>query len=360
MKKRQIYPLHFLLGMTLCVCFACVDTIEIKSNLEERFLVINGKITNQAGPYVVTVRRSGTAQSIEENISGAEVSLISGTGQTASLLEESPGVYVSDSSDIQGKIGESYRVEVVLSNGKVYQSAEEEMQDTLALGELSYKFVREETLNELNNIVLKKRIKVSVENPIPENTENLFYKWEVSGEYEFRETDALSDIFATTGAGPLMFTCFVPEALNFGDLYLLDGRGLGGKEGFKQEIKTIPVSFKFAYNYCVHVNQLSLSEGAYRFWNQVQTLSEREGLFQASAAGEIKGNMKNADDPEEKVLGYFYTAAINAKKIFVSPDSVANPFSPCFLIDPAFVGACDECLVIRGSYRGAPDYWPLE
>lgn len=337
---------------------ACVDPIELAGDSQERFVVINGHISDQPGPYRVSVRKSATPKLLEEGVSGAEVRMLTGSGQITSLSEILPGIYETDSSEIVGKVGESYHIEVVLPDGKVYTSIAEEMQPKRPIGELSFKFVREEVLNEISNIVLEKRIRVSITNPVPANTQDLFYKWEVSGEYEFRETNALSDIFATTGAGPLMFTCFLPEPLAFGDIYVLDGKGLAGMQQFTEEIKVIPVNYKFAFNYCVHVKQLSINEGAFNFWNQVQKLSERNGLFQASSAGSIQGNISNVNDPAERVLGYFYTASISSERMFVSPDSVANPFSPCFLIDPVFASACEECLELKGSFRGAPDYWP--
>ena len=174
------------------------------------------------------------------------------------------------------------------------------------LEQLSYQFVREDELNELGNIVSRKKVKVFVTNPRPIQTQNPYYKWEVWGEYEFRETAALSDIFVVTGAGPEPLTCFLRDSLRDGEIQILDASGLTGNESFTQQVKSIPVDYRFAFNYCVHVEQLSLTEGAYRFWDEVKKSTLRNGLFLESAPGTATGNLYNPQNLDEQVLGYFF------------------------------------------------------
>ena len=322
------------------------------------FISINGYISNLQESYKITVRRSGTNRQKEENISDAEVSIIDDDGKIVNFIEVEAGIYESDTNEIVGEVGKSYHLRVLLPDGTLYQSNSEEMPPPVPVDELSYEFVREEVVNELSNIVLEKRIKVFVANSMPPNRQSIYYKWEVNGEYEFRETQALSDIYATSGAGPTHLTCYLSDQLSLNDIRILDGTGLDEGEAFMQEIKTIPINYKFAFNYCVHVNQLLITKGAFEFWEQVQQISSRNGLFLDAAPGIIIGNIYNPNDPSEKVMGYFYTASIERERIFVAPDSVASPFSPCLNIDPVFEEACVNCLQLKGSRKGAPHYWP--
>lgn len=349
----------YLLSLILLVFAwnACIDPVEFEPEEAEQFVVINGIIHNQAGPYTVSIRKSATSQQEEEALSGAEVYILDGNENRFDLGEVSPGIYETDSSQMLGRVGERYQLKIQLREGGSYESDIEELQAPLPIGKLSFQYKEEEELNELSNIVLEKKLRISVENTVPGNRRDLYFKWETYGEWEFRETDALSDIFATSGAGPEMFTCFLRDDLKRGDLHLYDASRLS-TPSFQQEIKTIPVNYKFAFNYCVHVRQLVINQKAYEFWEQLKKLSERNGLFLESLPGTVKGNIKNSANPDEQVFGYFYAASISTDRIFVSPDEVSKPLSKCFNIDPAFTQACDECLLLDGAFRGAPDYWP--
>ena len=97
---------------------------------------------------------------------------------------------------------------------------------------------------------------------------------------------------------------------------------------------------------------------AYQFWEHVQTVKAREGGLFETVPGNIVGNIHNVNDADERVLGYFYASSVTEKRIFIHPDSVDNPVSPCYVIDDDFLEECMECLELANSRRGLPSYWP--
>lgn len=124
-------------------------------------------------------------------------------------------------------------------------------------------------------------------------------------------------------------------------------------------IKTINVDYKFAFNYCVHVRQSSLTKNAFVYWNRVGKTLNLNGQLLEESIGTLKGNISNFDDPSESVAGYFYASAVTTKRMFVPRDSVGRPVSSCILIDPAFTEPCMDCLIIENSTRERPSYWPF-
>ncbi len=352
----------FTIVFVIIICFlanSCIETIDLadRSNTEQ-YITINGQITSLNEPYVVTIAKSGTFNEYIEKISDADVKIIGSNGYIYQLEPTEAGRYETDQNQPPGIVGNTYFLMVTLNNGDIYQSAIEELLPVSPIEDITFEYVKEKELNEELNIVDRKRVKISVTNGIRDNSEITYYKWNVTGEYEFRESEALTDIFMFTNVGPVLLTCFVDDPIRLGEVYVFNTEEALGHEKFKQEIKSIDVDYKFAFNYCVHVQQESLSCEAYQFWTNVQEVTEREGGLFENTPGNITGNISNIDDPEEIVLGYFYASAVTEKKIFISADLVGNPVSPCYVIDDDFEAECMECLEIPNSRRGLPSYWP--
>ena len=117
MKSRYI----FYCIITLVVISSCTKVVDVKLNNVTPQLVIQGSITNETGPYNVTI--SSTVNYDNSNvfpaISGAVVKITDdSTGLTDLLSEVSAGKYQT-SSITQGKIGHTYRL-LVQVNGKEY------------------------------------------------------------------------------------------------------------------------------------------------------------------------------------------------------------------------------------------------
>ncbi len=351
---------NFFIGVivlgTIC---GCVDTIDLPGGVDISYVVINGQITNERKPYIITVSQSATNGELsEQKITGALVSIKSTDGAVEVLTEYQRGSYRTDSTQFIGIIGNSYVVEVVLDDGRIYQSSPEKLLPVPPIQKLDFDFVKEAELNEIDNIVFRKRVKIKINTVIPDNPENVYFKWDVTGEYEFKESEALTDIFATTGVGTFLFTCFVQDPVGIGDISIFDGSNAASAQLQSQQIKSIEVDYKFTFNYCVHVKQQSLTQGAYEFWRSVKESTERSGELFERNPGQITGNIRNVSNSSEKVLGYFYASAVVNDKLFISPDSVEKPVSPCLVIDPDFESACMDCLELARSTREVPSYWP--
>lgn len=347
-----------LIGIIL-VSSSCIETIDLnnKKNVQE-YITINGQITNLNEPYVVTVAKSGRNNSYSTKISDAIVEIYSSNGYKYELEPIMNGRYETGKNEPPGIIGGTYFLVVTLQNGETYQSLTEQILPVSPIKEVTFEYLKERELNELLNIVDKKRVKINVVNDIQDNSTMLYYKWDVTGEYEFRESEALTDIYRFTNVGPVLLTCFVYDPIRLGEVHVFNASDLIGQSKFQREIKSIDVDYKFAFHYCVHVRQQSLTKEAYHFWEKVNSSVDREGGLFEKTPGNIMGNIRNKNDPTEKVLGYFYGSAVAEEKLFISPDDVENPVSPCYVIDDDFTAECMECLEIENSRRGLPTYWP--
>ncbi|MGD8780046.1 MAG: DUF4249 domain-containing protein [Ignavibacteria bacterium] len=93
----------------------CEDVIKVDLNEVEPQIVIEGEITDQPGPYKVTITQTSDFYSpgIYDKISGAEVT-IENNGNIELLTEKEPGVYYT--GNLETSYNEEYRLAVNVGN----------------------------------------------------------------------------------------------------------------------------------------------------------------------------------------------------------------------------------------------------
>lgn len=103
----------------LCAITACEKEIDIDLNSADRKLVIQGEISNEVGPYTVSLTK--TVNFSDRNdfplVSGAVVTISDNTGFSETLVESSRGYY--ETSQVKGIVGRTYTLSVEVE-GKKY------------------------------------------------------------------------------------------------------------------------------------------------------------------------------------------------------------------------------------------------
>jgi hypothetical protein len=101
---------------------ACQKTVTLPLNTAAAQIVIQGEVTDQPGPYTVSITQSVGfyADNTFPNISGASVKISDGT-ITDSLTETSAGVYTTHT--LQGKSGTTYTLSVHIGDSSYVASS---------------------------------------------------------------------------------------------------------------------------------------------------------------------------------------------------------------------------------------------
>jgi len=108
----------------LVMAVACTKTITPSLNTAPAQLMIQGAVSDTAGPYYVSIVQSVGfyTNNIYPGVSGAAITITdSTTGLRDSLSEVSTGLYVTHTL-LQGRPGDTYLLNVIL-NGKVYMAS---------------------------------------------------------------------------------------------------------------------------------------------------------------------------------------------------------------------------------------------
>lgn len=133
--KSLIYP--FLLLAILFGSTACEEVIEVELSNSEPTIVIEGIITDQAlAPAQVQLSMSGSyfEPGSYPAVEGAEVVLVSSSGERTTLAEEGLGLYKA--ADLLGTVGEAYTLEIE-AEGQMIRTLTT-MNKTIALDSISF------------------------------------------------------------------------------------------------------------------------------------------------------------------------------------------------------------------------------
>ncbi len=109
--------LFFLVAV---VAAGCQQVVSIDLNNADPHLVIEGNITDQAGPYTVKLSKTGNyfePALVFPAVSNAYIAVTDDQGHRDTLKEISPGTYKS--STLQGSVGRTYTLDIV-AEGRPY------------------------------------------------------------------------------------------------------------------------------------------------------------------------------------------------------------------------------------------------
>ncbi|GGZ25819.1 hypothetical protein GCM10007049_17980 [Echinicola pacifica] len=122
--------------------FSCEEVIELDLDNADPEIVIEGTLTDQAGPY--TVKLSESVGFYDDNVfpavSGAVVRISDDNGYANLLEEVEPGIY--QTSDLQGQRGSTYRLEVE-ANGAFYTAVSEMPELAVPIDSISFRYEEE-------------------------------------------------------------------------------------------------------------------------------------------------------------------------------------------------------------------------
>jgi hypothetical protein len=137
---RNYFQTGVILLMALLIS-SCKDVIDLNLAKAEPRLVIEGNVTDQIGPQVVTITKSVPFDNTNTYppVSGATVKLVDQNGLSRTLTERGAGVYMS--SSFIGKAGQSYTLNATV-NGQTYTAKstmpEKVLIDSVALSVQSF------------------------------------------------------------------------------------------------------------------------------------------------------------------------------------------------------------------------------
>jgi hypothetical protein len=375
--KRVIY----LVCLLILFLDSCVEPFNINLTEGEATMVVDGEITDQAGPYTIRLFRTADLQSQFERtvwITDAQVWIYDDSGGQEQLTQTQPGHYSTSPSGIVGQIGRTYHARITTNDGSNYESIPEKMLPVGDILDLYHEFEQNEDPEESRHINTTNGFKLFVDSELlPEQNGLIRWRWKstfeiltypqfkTKAEFQGRATVIVPDPpqcsgYFRRGNNAVQFddcfccACWIEQ---FSLVPILSKNGLN-RTGLltKNQVAFIPASRRlFHKKFHIELEQLSVSQSVYDFWKKVEAQKNSgSDLFQTPPPATV-GNIKALTPNSLPARGIFSASSIKTKRIFIDREEI-----PYFL--PKIDTIKESCLKVykikdANSTTTKPVFW---
>lgn len=330
---RNKLKLFFLMPVILAV--SCIKIYDpVISSADEKKYVVSGQITDLDSLQVVNV--SVTSEISDPGyipVTGCTVKILDDRGNVFDLADRENGDYAVWIDPVYILPGISYKVEVTMPDGEQISSDYDTLSECPPVD--SVYFIRKDLEGSEPGVYT-----LGIQFYIDLNAQQYssrYYRWEAYETWEYHADYPLEWYYDGTihHVSPPDYSrkvCWITKKVP--SIFTLTTNNLA-----ENRYRLLPLHYvnnrssRLMYGYSLLIKQYSVSEKAYIYWDQLRINSVQTGGLYEKQPLAISGNMHNLTHPDQKVLGFFGAASINAKRIFVQnvPDlpldfsTICNP-----------------------------------
>ncbi|MCF8304126.1 MAG: DUF4249 domain-containing protein [Bacteroidales bacterium] len=317
--------------ISLAVLTACRDEFLPEVTKYENLLVVDGMITNDPGPYSVELSLSSKVDNPHYiPYTGCDVTIHEKGGVSEQLIEYEQGVYKTSPDGIRGMVGNEYKLSIKTPEGKQYESDYQKLRDPIAIDSIYHKLKRQKTTDYDHDLV-GYQFYVNTETG---NRPGNYFLWQLEETYEYNANYKIEYIFdgsiSSMGNSDTVYTCWKTQKVN--DFFVAETASLSTSHISDYPLHYVTTQTKqLQVKYSLLANQLIINEDAYQFWKQVKDQVSEESYLFSKQPFQIRGNIRNAKNEQEPVLGYFTVAGSSKKRIYAdSPRGVEFYYMDCY------------------------------
>lgn len=282
-------------------------------------LVVNAHLSDKAGKQTIQISRSvSLSNSIFNPETSCYVEVERSDGESRVFTEDEAGYYVQDLDASFLETGWEYRLIIVNSEGKRYESEYELLHPASEIETLYYEL---EDLPTEEPGLVDHGIRFFVDFEI-EKDSGRYLRWEMEETFEIHNPDYPTRMYGKDRewyditAEQKELICWLYRDIH--EIYTMDLKNVIGASYLKMPLTFVSgYTWKLHYRYSLLLRQYSLSKNAFRYWNELaKNVQSQGGLFDTQPAL-TPSNICNVDNEDEIVLGYFSISGIREKRIFV-------------------------------------------
>lgn len=365
---KSLFYLFASLTLFTILLFSCRDDIEFKTpDSIQDAIFIEGKLT-KGDPSLVQVTIGQVFDfSTHPGLFLADfVEIIDEEGNSLPLNTKRQGIFTlsipSDHPTFKVDYGHAYKLRLQLRNEAIYESTYDTLYPVPIMTDLKKDKVTKVVRFADGKIVTEEFATFNVSTPldVEHATRRAHLLWELESVFQLSDTPESSagrPPCVRTSAEPK--TCYVSinpvENYRTINTKLLSGDKLTDFTVFEAKNTN---TFVFAEGYYLTVIQESLSDEAFRYWEQANLLTNRDGSIFEQPSGKIITNFRNVDNPRDEVYGFFFATESNLKRIYVAPEFAGNPRPVCPDLIPIPPNPiCSNCLCQANSTTEKPEWW---
>ncbi len=334
--------------------YTCIDPYTPKLRGYNSLLVVDGLITNANTSYTIKLSRTFQDQNSNPSmVTGADIFITDDAGNSSHLINKGNGIYATDSIEFIGAIGRTYVLHIVTQEGEEYESDPCLLQSVPDID--SIYFGKDMQLVN-NGTESQEGVSIYLDSKGGDN--NQYYRWTFDETWKFKVPDPKTFNYVINPNDPDN-PFFIPiESVNdscwkssqSGEILI---RSVN--EGEPGKIEKQPISFiataisdRLLIQYNILVKQYSISKEEYEFWNNLKQVNESSGDIFAKQPFEVKSNLRNVNNPEERVLGFFQVSAEKQKRKDIIFNDVVGLDLPFYQVK------CERFVKERGEFSLGP------
>jgi hypothetical protein len=238
------------------------------------------------------------------------------------LLNElnSSGTYITDPDIFRGVVGRKYTLHINTNNSTAnhysYESLPMEMKAAPPIDSLYYEKVTLKEKDQHSGPWEGCQIFLDTQDP---GGSCRYYRWDYTETWKFHLPYYVPNQ-----------TCWITNSST--DIIVKSTSALA-----IDRISRLPVKFisnesdRLSVRYSILVNQYSVGEDEYSYWDKLQNISQDVGSLYDITPATIPGNIFCVEDPSEQVLGYFSVSAKTSKRIYIDEyfRGLVNLYTEC-------------------------------
>jgi len=299
----------------------CITQFIPETDEARDLLVVEGLITDQPGPYTVKLSRSMPlgSKAVKVPVTGCQVYVADDTDNQFWFSEYSGGIYRSDASAFRAVPGRKYTLHIRTygaEESRNYESVPVELVSVPPVDSLYYEKVVIREKNDVSGPLEGCEIYLDTHDPTGKCR---YYRWDFAETWEFQlpymVTNRVCWFHNNSGTIKVKNTTVLEEPL----------------------INRYPVLFisnesdRLSVRYSILVNQYSLNQDEYLYWEKLQRISQEVGGLYDIIPSSVPGNVFCVEDPAEQVLGYFSVSGRTSERLFIRENfrGLVNLYRDC-------------------------------
>jgi len=313
MNNRNI----FIIILLSVFITGCVSPYYPNITKYENLFVVDGQLTNLTGPYYVKLSRTfkydgSTGSKVTgEPVTGAQVKIIDNTGMEVQLKEINSGEYSTVDTLFHGVPGKSYKLQIK-ANDEFFESGFETLKAPTPIDKLYWNYKPQDNNGP-------KRVELLIDTHDPTNNTR-YYAWDFDETWKFK-------VPIDVGAHPDWKICYKYNTSNFFKIGTTIQRSSDVLDGnLLQNIDES--SNRLFIRYTILAKQYSFTEQTYKYFDDLIKLNQNQGTLFDVTPYSLVGNVKNMNNNDVPVLGYFVVAGASQKRIFIDRLDLPLDFSP--------------------------------
>jgi len=318
---KQLFSFFIFIVLLLFACVKPYDPPAIKS--KNSYLVIDGVInTNVNGISTIILSRS---KNLADTVSfipelNAKVTIVSSIGVIYNLVDSNKiGKY--NSAPLNLNNSEQYKIQIISSNGHQYESSFVNVKMTPAIDSISW------NQDLVNNGI---NLKVSTHDP---NNAAKYYRWDFTETWQHNSKE-IAQWVNVDGIIKSLGIDFLNDPLQIHQCWTTSQSPkivVGNSIGLAKDVISLqPLHFipfndeRLTIRYSILVNQYTLTQDAYNYWQLVQNNSQNLGTLFDLMPSQLVSNITSISDPKEPVIGYISASSVQQKRLFIKNSEVNN------------------------------------